>query len=242
MPVKIAIQQPKYCVFMSLLRYTLIFALFLTACSTASKPTNDTGSEIGYLAKSDIDTVADIHLRQIDQYLKELSYKLYRRNPRYCEGGTPNIEQCVQRLFKQTSTTSLIGKNAIANIKLSVAKEFTGDRVNRFIIGLWAMLRSAYGGKSEFFFYDELDPQKLYNSARNIEIAVWRLSHYRDDKGKLFLITNGIDSKIVNLSFERLFGKLIATQDTLAVIISESSRRAIKNVIQRLATAVFLPI
>lgn len=227
---------------MSLLRYSLVFSLFLTACSTTSHPTGDTGTEIGYLAKTDIDTVADIHLRQVDQYLKELSYKLYRRNPRFCDGGTPNIEQCVQHIFKQAETTSLVGEKAIANIKLSVAQEFTGDRVNRFIIGLWAMLHSAYGGKTEFFFYDELDPQKLYNSARNIEIAVWRLSHYRDDKGNLLLITNGLDSKIINLSFERLFGKLVATQDTLAVIISESSQRTIKNIIQRLATAVFLPI
>jgi len=230
---------------MSLPRYTLIFVLFLSACSASSPPTSQPGgdnSEIGYLAKSDIDTVADIHLQQVDHYLKALSYKLYRRNPRHCDGGTPGINQCVQTLFNLAKTTRFTGDKAIAHIKLSLSQEFNGDRVKAFIQGLHAMLHSAYGDKAEFFFFDELDPQKLYNSARNIEIAVWRLSHYRDDRGRLFLLTNGLDSKVVNLSFERLFGKLVATQDTLALIISESSRRRIKNVIQRLATAVFLPI
>ena len=86
------------------------------------------------------------------------------------------------------------------------------------------------------------DGLQHYRLIRNIEIAIWRLSHYRDDKGELFLLTNGLNTQVINLSFERLFGKLVATQDTIAAIIAESSRRRIKNVIQRLATAVFLPI
>lgn len=227
---------------MPLPRYTLLFVLFLGACSTTTPPDGDFGTEIGYLAKTDIDTVADIHLRQTDQYLQELSYKLYRRNPRHCTGGTSNIQQCVKRLFNKTKISKIARQNAIANIKLSFDNAFNGDRVGSFILGLRSMLHSAYGGKIEFFFFDELDPQKLYNSARNIEIAVWRLSNYRNHKDELFLLTNSTDTKVLNLSFERLFGKLVATQDTMAMIISESSRRRIKNVIQRIATAVFLPI
>ncbi len=220
----------------------VIFALFLSACTATSPQNKPAESEIGYLAKSDIDTVADIHLRQIDQYLKELSYKLYRRNPRHCEGGTPKIDQCVKQLFKTSHHPKSSSEKSIKNIKLSLDKDFTGDRVGRFILGLRSMLHSAYSNKTEFFFFDELDPQKLYNSARNIEIAVWRLSNFRDNKGKLLLITNSMETGIANLSFERLFGKLVATQDTMAKIIAESSRRRIKNIIQRLATAVFLPI
>ena len=122
------------------------------------------------------------------------------------------------------------------------AKVNIGDRVATFVVGLRSMIHNAYSNKTEFFFFDELDPQKLYNSARNIEIAVWRLSNVRDKRGQLLLVTNSMNTGIANLSFERLFGKLVATQDTIALIISESSRRRIKNVIQRLATAVFLPI
>ena len=230
---------------MLLARYTLLYLLFLTGCSTNTPPASNTidpDTELSYLAKSDIDTVTDIHLRQVDGYLKELTYKLYRRNPRHCDGGTANIEQCVTQLFSNSKNKKLVVKNAINNIKLSFDNEFRGDRVASFVLGLRSMIHRAYSDKTEFFFFDELDPQKLYNSARNIEIAVWRLSNYRDNNDKLFLLSNGIDSKVANLSFERLFGKLVATQDSIAAIISESSRRRIKNVIQRLATAVFLPI
>jgi len=227
---------------MLLPRYIVIFSLFLTACSTTTPQATDPSKEIGYLAKSDIDTVTDIHLRQVDGYLKELTYKLYRRNPRHCTGGTANIERCVKRLFSQAKTGQLSSKEAINTLKRSLEKSFTGDRVHSFIHGLRSMIHSAYGNKTEFFIFDEVDPQKLYNSARNIEIAVWRLSNYRDTRGRLFLITNSLSTNLPNLSFERLFGKLVATQDTIAKITAGSSRRRIKNVIQRLATAVFLPI
>jgi len=222
----------------------IIFSLFLSACTTTTPQNtkNSAESEIGYLAKSDIDTVADVHLRQTDRYLKELAYKLYRRNPRHCDGGTLMIKQCVEKLFNQSNYPPSSSEIAIKNIKLSLNQEFSGDRVAVFLAGLRSMIHNAYSNKTEFFFFDELDPQKLYNSARNIEIAVWRLSNYRDSKGRLLLLTNSMHTDIANLSFERLFGKLVATQDTIAEIIAESSRRRIKNIIQRLATAVFLPI
>jgi len=39
-----------------------------------------------------------------------------------------------------------------------------------------------------------------------------------------------------------LFGKLVAIQDTIAIIIAGKTNRTIKTVIQSMATAVFLPI
>ncbi len=45
-----------------------------------------------------------------------------------------------------------------------------------------------------------------------------------------------------NLSFERLFGKLIAIQDDTAQLNANATNRAIKNVIQGVAKFVFLPI
>jgi len=218
---------------------TLLLTLLLSACVTATQPTD---TEVSYLAKSDIDTVADIHLRQTDQYIKELAYKLYRRNPSHCDGGTPKIKACVERLFDHQSYPKLSSSHSIKSLTLSFELEFSGDRVGMFISGLRSMIHRAYSNKTEFFFFDELEPQKLYNSARNIEIAVWRLSNYRDESGQPLLVTNSMKSDTANLSFERLFGKLIATQDSMATISAESSRRRIKNIIQRLATAVFLPI
>ena len=88
---------------------------------------------------------------------------------------------------------------------------------------------------------DFLDGQSIYNSARNIEIFVWRLkTRYKSD-GKLFLITNTCNGPVENLSFERIFGKLISLQDTMALIVSTRKGRMIKEVLH-MAGMAFLPI
>ena len=79
------------------------------------------------------------------------------------------------------------------------------------------MIMKSYNYQSEFYMFDSVDPQKLYNAARNIEIAVWKLGHNVDSSGELFLYSNSlVTEEVVNLSYERLCGKLIATQDNIA--------------------------
>ena len=45
-----------------------------------------------------------------------------------------------------------------------------------------------------------------------------------------------------NLSLEREFGKLVAYQDALALVMAQRTNRTIRRVSQSLATAVFLPL
>ena len=104
------------------------------------------------------------------------------------------------------------------------------------------MIMKSYDYKSEFYIFDTIEPQKLYDCARNIEIAVWRLSNKVDSHGEPFLYSNSLPDEEVNLSYERLFGKLIATQDNIARIMAGKKQRTLKKVIQRMATAVFIPI
>ena len=61
--------------------------------------------------------------------------------------------------------------------------------------------------------------------ARNLEIAAWKLANARDEKGKLYLLSNEINDKDKNLSFEREFGKMIGRTDLYAVALSEKSER-----------------
>ena len=79
-------------------------------------------------------------------------------------------------------------------------------------------------------------------TARNIEIVVWKLSNNRSRGGELFLLSNEAAGSVVNLSFEREFGKMIASLDILSKIVSDKSGRTLIKVMQSLATAVFLPI
>ena len=85
-----------------------------------------------------------------------------------------------------------------------------------------------------------LDAQKLYNSARNIELASWMIRTKYDCNNKLFLLSTG-DGNEVNISFERLFSKIINAQDMMAQIMADRSNRKIKTIIQTLVTA-FIPI
>ena len=109
------------------------------------------------------------------------------------------------------------------------------------MFGLYTMIHKSYNSKCELFLLDYLNEQNLYNSARNIEILVWRLKTRHKENGDLLILTNSIDGDLQNLSYERIFGKLISLQDTMALIISKRSGRTIKEV-ARFATMAFLPI
>ncbi|OGT66222.1 MAG: hypothetical protein A2993_02580 [Gammaproteobacteria bacterium RIFCSPLOWO2_01_FULL_47_190] len=227
----------------------LIVALSSTACSQQSARDENpkkSSFNIKSLAKSDIDDVLDIHVREMRGYLRELMVKLYKRNPRELgKSKYQDINQNIDRVFNQVHNwkyEELNKRKSIDAIYLVFDENFEGDRVFAFIVGLTSMVMSSYGYKDDFYMLDTVDPQKLYNSARNIEIAVWKLENNLDLKGELFLYSNSLPGEPANLSYERLFGKLIATQDTMATIIAGKTRRGIKKVIQQMATAVFLPI
>jgi hypothetical protein len=82
------------------------------------------------------------------------------------------------------------GRSGTDAILLALRADFEGDRVAVFIAGMGGMLNAAFDEKTEFFMLDDLDPQKLYNSARNLEIAAWKLANARDAAGALLLLSN----------------------------------------------------
>jgi hypothetical protein len=104
------------------------------------------------------------------------------------------------------------------------------------------MVHAAFNEKTEFFMTDELDAQKLYNAARNFEIADWKLSQTRDAKNEPILLSNEMTAGAANLSFEREFGKIIGSLDVLAGIIAEKGQRTLFKLLQSIATAMFLPV
>ena len=198
------------------------------------------------LAKSDVDLVAEAHSQECLASVRLLMEKLYRRNPReWRKGNYSSMNAALARAFEPSSQFRFAelgntrGADAIA---LALKPEYPGDRVFAFGVGLASMVFLSYDGKTEFYLTDSLDAQKLYNSARNIEIAAWKLAHARDARGELLILSNEAAGDVVNLSFEREFGKMIAYQDVMAQITAQRTNRTIRKVVQTLATAVFLPI
>lgn len=202
--------------------------------------------DLSDIGKSELDVVAELSLRENLHDLRTLMHKLYARNPRQWRGhgeGTP--AHIADRLFGPPlwfAFPVLQGKRGATCLQLAFDPHYRGDRVLAFVAGLTSMLYASYNDQSTFYMFDDLHPQSLYNSARNLEIAAWRLSNARAQDGRLYLLSNSAGGVPANLSFERLFGKLIARQDTLARLVADSTNRTIRNVVQRLASAVFLPL
>lgn len=227
----------------------LLLTLLLGACQTtpdADAPVQPRRFELSAVAKADIDLVAEVSVRQSRDYLRQLARKLYLRNPNQLQRtASPgmDLERAVARLFEiPAALPQLQGARAATALSLTFDESFAGDRVAAFIYGLRSMMVDAYGGEAQFYMSDEYDPQKLYYLARNIEIAAWRLRSAAHSDGRLFLLSSVGQDGEINLSFERLFGKLIALHDHFAYVVADTTNRRIKNVIQGMASAVFFPI
>lgn len=218
-----------------------------TAPSTGHRPPpREAPFTTGDLLKSDIDAVAEVHLRESIASARLLTEKLYRRNPRELrKGGDATPEAAVARAFdprhgwRFVELSNLRGVDAL---QLAFRPDFTGDRVFAFGVGLGSMIVQAYNDKTQFYLTDRLDAQRLYNAARNVEIAAWKLANARAPNGELLLLSNEMAGAAPNLSFEREIGKLVAYQDAIALVMAQRTNRTIRYFSQGIATAVFLPL
>lgn len=227
-------------------------AVLVAGCATPAEPLNgkavpaeDDRDSVVHFGKTDIDRLADMQMRENIQSLRLLMTKLYKRNPRELHKSTSgSVDEMVDWVFEGAHgwRFSKIGEvRGVEAIQLALKPEYQGDRVLPFIVGVYTMLVKAHGGKSEFFLTDSIDPQSVYNAARNVEIAVWKLSNARDEAGQPLLLTNEITAAERNLSFEREFGKIVGRLDLFAMVLAERSQRFIARVAQNFATALFLP-
>jgi hypothetical protein len=226
----------------------LAFALALAGCASPGSgpdPRRDRGFSMADLVKSDIDKIAEIHLHATFDALRRLALKLYLRNPgEWRKRGLASAEVAVSELFDRDHRWRLEALNyrrGAEAVQIALNPDYPGDRVQAFMVGLAGMVQQATGDRSSFYLFDDLDPQRLYNAARNFEVAAWKLATARNAQGELLLLSNEA-GPVPNLSFEREFGRMIGQLDVLAEILAEREGRTITRVIQNAATAVFLPL
>ena len=90
---------------------------------------------------------------------------------------------------------------------------------------------------------DDIDQQKLYDSARNLETISWKLNNSKDENGNLLLLSNGYSADgVANYSYERVLSQMMIIQDMMAIIISDSTNRTINEVVHGFASFFFIPI
>jgi hypothetical protein len=223
----------------------LLFFLPL-GCATRTGPDGqkETRFDPRYLAKTEIDRVIEANRTEVVVSLRRLAEKLYKRNPsEWKKAGHPTIEVALDRLFSGSlDFPELEGRREGAATLFAFSPGYQGDRVLGVMAGLLGMVQAAFENKQDFYVLDDLNEQKLYNCARNVEIAVWKLSSTRNAGGEPLLLSNELDPKNPNLSFEREFGRVIGLLDLLSKVVADKNGRTITRVSQSLATAIFLPV
>ncbi|MEH6583874.1 MAG: hypothetical protein V7754_18210 [Halioglobus sp.] len=216
--------------------FVFLFSILLSGCG---------GYELKNLAKSDIDMVADEFIDETRLLVRELTVKLYKRNPgELAKNRNMTMTKRLNQIKSQPGPlqfSELGGKQEIAALELVFDPGFHGDRVFALTVGLGGMLRYAYGYNAELFMFDSLDSDRLLTSARNVEILLWRLKHSRRSTNAPFLISSEYQGVTDNLSFERLFGKLIVLQEMMARIAGDASHRHVNKAFHT-ASSVFIPL
>lgn len=232
---------------MRVLALALALLLVLGACQTRLGRDGRSESKVDakYLLKTEVDRIADATRDEVVEGLLLIADKLYKRNPReWRKAGLSSREAAVLRLRQrlQQSWPELQGRRERLAASDAFAEAYAGDRVAALMYGLLTMIDAAYEHKQEFFMLDSLNEIKLFNAARNMEIAIWKLGQDRLANGELVLLSNELDPANRNLSFEREFGRVIGLLDFMARVVADRNGRTLSRVTQSVATAIFLPV
>lgn len=231
----------------------MLATTLLSAC--ASSATTDRGAvrgsgfSSGELLQSEANRVTRNAMQANLQSLLTLADKLYRRNPAEWRKNAHSHAEAIQRVQTVLELGHewgpLQGKRDVAALSLALSPEFAGDRVAAFIIACADTVVAAHGGRRSFHYLDDIEPQHIYNAARNMEIALWILNTRSRPDGQPLLLANEIGPDARNLSFEREFGKIIGRLDLLASYLTERYRRAAITYAQSWVAApllAFLPV
>ncbi len=225
----------------------ILLVLMMMACSTKLGRDGRTETSVNakYLAKSEIDRIADTNREEVVNGLLLIADKLYKRNPKeWKKGGAASREAAVDKLKQRVyrDWPELSGMREGQAAALAFTEAYSGDRVAALVFGLLTMVDAAFEHKEEFYILDSLDERKLYNSARNMEVAIWKLGHDRNAAGELFLLSNELDPNNRNLSFEREFGRLTGLLDFMAKVVADRNGRGFSRLTHSVVSTIFLPV
>ncbi|PKO85296.1 MAG: hypothetical protein CVU18_20885 [Betaproteobacteria bacterium HGW-Betaproteobacteria-12] len=224
-----------------------LLALMLAGCATEldRRGRSETKVDVKYLAKTEIDRIADTNRSEVVDGLLLIADKLYKRNPKeWRKGGQASREAAVDKLRRrqQHAWPELGGRREGQAAALAFTEVYDGDRVAALVFGLLTMVDAAYEHKQEFYILDGLNEIKLFNCARNMEVAIWKLASDRNAAGELFLLSNELDPANRNLSFEREFGRQTGLLDFMAKVVADRNGRTLSRLTHSVVSGIFLPV
>ena len=196
-------------------------------------------NKVKNIGKSDIDIAAGTINKTIDDYIRRLTLELYKTNPKQLSKSPGlSLKQRLNQIIEYPTEVAyheINNKQQTQAIELALNESYQGDRVFALMIGISSMIRFSYGKQREFFLFDTIDPQKLYDSSHNLQLLKLKLMNI---PSKLLNIdTNYAD---INNAYT-LIEKISTTQDLMSRIISDKTSRIINKTLLGTATT-FIPI
>jgi len=224
----------------------LAMALMM-ACTTklGKDGRSESAMDVKYLAKTEVDRIADTSRAEVVDSLMLIADKLYKRNPKeWKKAGLASREAALERLRNRNyrNWPELNGLREGQAAALAFSEAYGGDRVAALVFGLLTMVDAAFEHKESFYILDSLNEVKLFNCARNMDVAVWKLAHDRTAAGEPFLLSNELDPNNRNLSFEREFGRTMGLLDFMAKIVADRNGRNLSRLTQTVVSTLFLPV
>lgn len=229
----------------------LAMGMMVSSCASVTAdgqdgPRNESMS-FDQLLQTDFNRTVTLAMRDNLDSLYRLQEKLYRRNPRqWRNAGFADLDVALTHgrdaIVNARPPIDLQGLRDVEILSVALDPAYQGDRVAAFIYGMADMILTAHDDKSRFYASDVLDAKRIFNAARNVEIAAWLLGSRVDDQGQPLLLANEISEDAVNISFEREFGQLVGRLDLVANLLDENMRRVGINYVQGLFFFSFLPV
>ena len=210
-----------------------VLLLLLAGCADTPAPRGKVagaGFTAGEIVQSDSNRMVTLAMQENIGGVLRLMDKLYQRNPGEWRKTAASREAAAAyvriAILEGQPWADLQGQRDVAALSLALQPDFAGDRVAAFTYALADTIVTAHGGRMTFTLIDGIDPQHVYNAARNVEAANWILNTRKNAKGGPLLLSNHLDADERNLSFEREMGKIIGRLDLVAVYSTERYRRS----------------
>ncbi len=196
----------------SVLRFVLfcLAAVFITGCAAG----NDSGSGLSRLIQSTDASIMEHHVQRSLVDLHDFIDRLYARNPKY-EQDLQRRRAKVGCIFQKGVCSRLDEYDKwTSNQFLTAAfeQEEEGDRVYLLGLGLTKSLQEAYGLKEIGFFWTglQISLERLQRLYFNLSQVNWRLKTYRDEKGDLLFLTNGMsENGYLNMGYEVIMTRIL---------------------------------
>ena len=219
----------------------------LLGCSSVPAPHGEVAGEafrVDELLQTDSNRITGLAMRDNLHSLWVLLDKLYQRNPnewkKTAASRAAAVAQVRTAVLQRQPWAPLAGLRDVEGLSLALQSGFQGDRAAAFVYAAADTLVQAHGDKLTFTIVDGVDPQRLFNAARNMEIASWILNTRKNSMGQPLLLANHLSEHERNLSFEREMGKIIGRLDLLASFSTERYRRSVIGYGQGLVAGPFL--